>query len=308
MAQVSLGRESRTLGSPTSRRTSGTTWNRWNIRRSPRIGSVELTDQSRLGIATLGALKQHPRIAAFRRFIEGWHLSYFSPDEARGLPLAGPQKHLNGRGDNLGNVVQYMERDHRDRFRKVLDRITSKIPGVDKIDTERTSDGRLLLRFNDRVSTIHSMPSRCPTGRSRYFPACCCSKIGAAAVPVHRGARERPVPQTVGDPGDRVPRARRASARLAGVHHHPSAILRQFIGSRGSLDPGEGHRWNFDGTPSQRGSDRNQHGCGRLAVRQPLVQRLSRRQVAGCTPHIDVDRNASPSFQYFREHVRALTR
>ena len=25
-------------------------------------------------------------------------------------------------------------------------------------------------------------------------------------------------------------------------------------------------------------------------------------------PHIDVDRNASPSFQYFREHVRALTR
>ena len=111
---------------------------------------VELTDQSRLGIATLGALKQHPRIAAFRRFIEGWHLSYFSPDEARGLPLAGPQKHLNVRGDNLGNVVQYMERDHPDRFRKVLDRITSKIPGVDKIDTERTSDGRLLIRFNDR--------------------------------------------------------------------------------------------------------------------------------------------------------------
>ena len=111
---------------------------------------VELTDQSHLGIATLGALKQHPRIAAFRRFIEGWNLSYFSPDAARGLPLAGPQKHLNVHGDNLGNVVQYMERDHPDRFRKVLDRITSKIPGVDKIDTERTSDGRLLIRFNDR--------------------------------------------------------------------------------------------------------------------------------------------------------------
>ena len=111
---------------------------------------VELTDQSRLGIATLGALKQHPRIAAFRRFIEGWHLSYFSPDAAHGLPLAGPQKHLNVHGDNLGNVVQFMERDHPDRFRRVLDRITSKIPGVKKIDTERTSDGRLLLRFNDR--------------------------------------------------------------------------------------------------------------------------------------------------------------
>ena len=31
---------------------------------------VELEDRRRLGIATLGALKQHPRIAAFRRFIE----------------------------------------------------------------------------------------------------------------------------------------------------------------------------------------------------------------------------------------------
>ena len=39
---------------------------------------VELSDRSHLGIATLGSLKQHPRIAAFRRFIEGWYLSYFS--------------------------------------------------------------------------------------------------------------------------------------------------------------------------------------------------------------------------------------
>ena len=111
---------------------------------------VELTNRSHLGISTLGALKQHPRIAAFRRFIEGWHLSYFSPDAARSLPLAGPQKHLNVHGDNLGNVVQFMERDYPDRFRSVLERIADKIPGIDKIDTEKTSDGRLLLRFNDR--------------------------------------------------------------------------------------------------------------------------------------------------------------
>ena len=111
---------------------------------------VELSDRSHLGIATLGSLKQHPRIASFRRFIEGWYLSYFSPDAARSLPLAGPQKHLNVRGDNLGNVVQFMERDHPERFSKVLTRIATKIPGVDIIDTEKTSDGRLLLRFNDR--------------------------------------------------------------------------------------------------------------------------------------------------------------
>ena len=111
---------------------------------------VELDDKRKLGIATLGSLKQHPRISAFRKFIEGWYLSYFTPDAARSLPLSGPQKHLNIHGDNLGNVVQFMEREHPKKFKYILDQIADKIPGIDKIDTERTQDGRLLLRFNDR--------------------------------------------------------------------------------------------------------------------------------------------------------------
>ncbi len=111
---------------------------------------IELEDRRKLGIATLGALKQHPRISAFRRFIEGWYLSYFTPDAARSLPLAGPQQHLNIHGDNLGNVVQFMEREHPQRFKTILNGIADKIPGIDRIDTEKTSDGRLLLRFNDK--------------------------------------------------------------------------------------------------------------------------------------------------------------
>ena len=112
--------------------------------------TIELEDLRKLGIATLGALKQHPRISAFRRFVEGWHLSYFTPDAARSLPLAGPQQHLNIHGDNLGNVVQFMEREHPERFETILKEIADKIPGINRIDTERTSDGRLLLRFNDK--------------------------------------------------------------------------------------------------------------------------------------------------------------
>ncbi|WP_445250712.1 AAA family ATPase [Microcoleus sp. OTE_8_concoct_300] len=111
---------------------------------------VELDDKRKLGIATLGALKQHPRISAFRRFIEGWYLSYFTPDAARSLPLAGPQKHLNIHGDNLGNVVQFMEREHPKKFKSILQKISSKIPGVENISTTKSPDGRLLLQFNDR--------------------------------------------------------------------------------------------------------------------------------------------------------------
>ena len=102
---------------------------------------IELEDRHRLGIATLGALKQHPRISAFCRFIEGWYFSYFTP--------AGPERHLNTQGDNLGNVVQFMEREQPERFGAILQQIAGRIPGIDRIDTERTNDGRLLLRFHD---------------------------------------------------------------------------------------------------------------------------------------------------------------
>lgn len=111
--------------------------------------SVELTDTRQLGIATLGTLKEHPRIKRFRDFLKGWYLSYFYPDAARSLPSAGPQRHLNIHGDNIGNVVQFMEREHKARFKVILERIAAKIPGIASIDTQVTEDKRVLLRFND---------------------------------------------------------------------------------------------------------------------------------------------------------------
>jgi predicted ATPase len=110
---------------------------------------VELTELRQLGIATLGTLREHPRIKRFRDFLRGWYLSYFHPDAARGLPSAGPQRHLNIHGDNIGNVVQFMEREHKARFNTILERIASRIPGIAKIDTHITEDKRVLLRFND---------------------------------------------------------------------------------------------------------------------------------------------------------------
>ena len=112
--------------------------------------SIEMHDSRRLGIASLGVLSKHPRIAAFREFMEGWYLSYFTPDAARGLPLAGPQRHLSMYGDNIGNVVQYMQRDHPARFERILQDISEKIPGIHRIETKQSEDGRLLLCFNDK--------------------------------------------------------------------------------------------------------------------------------------------------------------
>jgi len=131
--------------------------------------AFELEDSRTLAITTIGALKQHPRIAAFRRFIEGWYLSYFTPDAARGLPLAGPQPHLSVHGDNLANVVQFMEREHRDTFDDILQQIAGKVPGIDRIDTQRSPDGRLLLRFNDRGFTDPFYAQQMSDGTLKLF-------------------------------------------------------------------------------------------------------------------------------------------
>jgi predicted ATPase len=111
---------------------------------------ISLEDSDRLGITTLGQLSEHPRIVGLRAYIESWYLSYFVPDAARHLPPAGAQKHLDRTGENLGNVVQYLERNHRTRFETILDRIRKRIPGIERIETERSQDGRLLLKFNER--------------------------------------------------------------------------------------------------------------------------------------------------------------
>ena len=47
---------------------------------------IELQDKRKLGIATLGALKQHPRISAFRQFIEGWR--NYSPKLSTARPAS----------------------------------------------------------------------------------------------------------------------------------------------------------------------------------------------------------------------------
>lgn len=131
--------------------------------------SVELTDPRQLGIATLGTLKEHPRIKRFRDFLKGWYLSYFYPDAARSLPSAGPQRHLNVHGDNIGNVVQYLEREHKERFKIILQRIASKIPGIRSIDTTVTQDKRVLLRFNESGFTDPFFAQQMSDGTLKVF-------------------------------------------------------------------------------------------------------------------------------------------
>lgn len=108
---------------------------------------VELADIRKLGIVTLGAMKQYERIEKFLSFLKSWYLCYFSPDAARTLQTAAPQPYLNRTGSNINNVAQYMYRENKKDFLKVLKEIQTKLPNIKKIEPVRFDNGQMMLKF-----------------------------------------------------------------------------------------------------------------------------------------------------------------
>ncbi|MEY3231267.1 MAG: hypothetical protein RL689_1356, partial [Planctomycetota bacterium] len=130
---------------------------------------IKLDDPRKLAIASLGNLSEHPNIVRFREFLEGWYLSYFIPNKARNLPMAGAQRKLNTQGDNLANYVQYLHNEHQARFKSVLKDVSKRVPGIQKIDVKKSEDGRLLLQFNDRGYTDPFYAPSMSDGTLKYF-------------------------------------------------------------------------------------------------------------------------------------------
>lgn len=108
---------------------------------------VELSDIRKPGIVTLEAMKQYERIEKFLSFLKSWYLCYFSPAAVRRMQSAAPQAYLNKDGSNINNVAQYMYRENRKDFEKVLKEIQTKLPGIEKIEPVKFDNGQMMLRF-----------------------------------------------------------------------------------------------------------------------------------------------------------------
>jgi predicted ATPase len=115
-----------------------------DTRRQQRLTSREL-----IAVNTLGQLADHPRVAALRRFISEWYLSYLSAGSTRGTPEAGPQERLSLTGDNLANVVQYLQEQHPEQLQRILTTLAQRVPRLERVDADLMPDGRLLLQIKD---------------------------------------------------------------------------------------------------------------------------------------------------------------
>lgn len=130
---------------------------------------VHLTDKRKLGIVTYGTMKQYPRIERFLSFLKSWYLCYFSPDSARQIQFAAPQAYLDRTGSNLNNVAQYMYREDKLGFEKILSEIQTKLPGISKIIPERMANGQIVLKFLENGFTESFYSPRMSDGTLKLF-------------------------------------------------------------------------------------------------------------------------------------------
>ena len=108
-----------------------------------------LKSQDILAIKGLAQFERFPAVVALGDLIENWHLSDFHISRARPEVEAAYAEHLSREGENLSLVVEYLYKNHPDRFKEILDRLRRRVPGVTSVDAKTTEEGRVLLRFQD---------------------------------------------------------------------------------------------------------------------------------------------------------------
>ena len=110
---------------------------------------IPLQSPDLLAVNALGQFAEHPRVAALRRFITDWHVSYLSAENTRGQPEAGPQERLSRSGDNLANVIQYLSESHPEQLNNIFEILRQRIPRIEQVRADVMADGRLLLLIKD---------------------------------------------------------------------------------------------------------------------------------------------------------------
>lgn len=102
-----------------------------------------------LAIKGLAQFERFPAVVALGNLIENWHLSDFHISRARPEAETGYAEHLSREGENLSLVVEYLHKHHPQAFLNILSRLQARVPGVTKVESKTTEEGRVLLKFQD---------------------------------------------------------------------------------------------------------------------------------------------------------------
>jgi predicted ATPase len=109
----------------------------------------QLKSPDLLAIKGLAQFARFPAAVAIGELIEQWHLSDFHIQRARSEQEAGFADHLSTEGDNLSLVIEFLQQQHPQRLQQILGKLARRVPGITKVDSKVTEEGRVLLRFQD---------------------------------------------------------------------------------------------------------------------------------------------------------------
>ena len=105
-----------------------------------------------LAIKGLGQFDRFKAAKEFRKMIEGWYVSDFHIEAARGSKdMAAESDHLNKNGDNLQNVANTIRENHPEILESIIEKMKQCVPGIGDIKSAVTQDKRLLLEFQDKT-------------------------------------------------------------------------------------------------------------------------------------------------------------
>ena len=58
-------------------------------------------------------------------------------------------EHLSRTGENLSLVVEYLYKNHRYIFDEIIKKLSERVPGITRVESKQTEEGRILLKFQD---------------------------------------------------------------------------------------------------------------------------------------------------------------
>ncbi|WP_035805269.1 AAA family ATPase [Lunatimonas lonarensis] len=102
-----------------------------------------------LAIKGLGQFQRFQAISSFRRLLENWYVSNFQIHAAQNIEDTGLSEHLSTTGDNLAQVTKFIYENHIDIFKTILQKMSERVPGIEKVEATETIDGRIVLQFSD---------------------------------------------------------------------------------------------------------------------------------------------------------------
>jgi predicted ATPase len=102
-----------------------------------------------LAIKGLAQFEKFPAAVALGNLIERWHVSDFHISRARPEQEMGYAEHLSREGENLSLVIEYLYKQHPLVFKKIIEKLKRRVPGITNVESKPTEEGRILLRFQD---------------------------------------------------------------------------------------------------------------------------------------------------------------